>query len=152
MARKAVLLAVMALFLSACGSGPGAKIASSKFVDSINAGGVMYTYQGKQIIEITLNFTFDKSLAAGLDPASEDYRKSLYAKLVKGAHFFYAEEELEHTYGYWPSEAGSTYAKEMTLFYVVPAKHAVKDLRFTYDGNVLGEGANGLDTQIKPER
>jgi hypothetical protein len=152
MTRRVVLVAIVALFLAACASGPSAKIKSTTYEDGIIASGVKWTYQGQQIIQITLDFTFDKSLTADLDPAAEDYRKQLYAILVEGAHFYYADQEVKLTYGYWPSEAGDSFAKEMSLFYVVPAKHDVKDLKFVFDGSVLGEGAKGLDTAITPKR
>ena len=72
--------------------------------------------------------------------------------MVEGAHFYYEDEEVELTWGYWPQEAGSDYAKEMSLFYVVPSNHASESLRFVYDGDVLGEGGAGIDTSITPEQ
>jgi hypothetical protein len=71
--------------------------------------------------------------------------------LVVGAHFYFDDQEIERTYGYWPQEAGSNYAKGMSLFYVVPSNHSVQSLRFVYDGTVLGEGASGIDTTIEPD-
>ena len=152
MIKKAVLLIALALIISGCSeSNPKAKITSVKYVESINAGGVFYKYEGKDNIQITLDFTFDDKLASGLDQMSDDYKKKLYAILAEGAHFYYDGKEVKRTYGYWPKEAESNYAKEMSLFYVVPSNHSVQSLRFVYDGNVLGRGASGIDTMIKPE-
>ena len=152
MIRKTVLLVTIALLFSGCsGSKPKAKITSVKYVETINIGGVYYNYEGKNNIQIILDFTFDDNLASGLDQTSDDYRKELYSILVEGAHFYYDDQEVECTYGYWPQEAGSNEAKEMSLFYVVPSNHSVQSLRFVYDGSVLGEGASGIDTMIKPD-
>ena len=152
MIRKAVLLVTLALLFSGCsGSNPKAKITSVKYVETINAGGVFHKYEGKDNIQITLDFTFDDNLASGLDQTSDDYRKELFSILAEGAHFYYDDQEVKRTYGYWPQEAGSNYAKEMSLFYVVPSNHSVQSLRFVYDGNVLGEGASSIDTMIKPD-
>lgn len=150
--RMVVLLVTLALLFSGCsGSKPGPEITSVKYVETINVGGVLYKYEGQDNIQIILDFTFDDNLASGLDQTSDDYRKELYAILVEGAHFYYDDQELERTYGYWPQEAGSNEAKEMTLFYVVPSNHSVQSLRFVYDGSVLGEGASGIDTMITPD-
>lgn len=153
MLRRIVLLMLLALLIAGCGGGkPKAKITSAKYVETINAGGVFYTFEGNDNIEIILEFTFADSLASGLDPVSEDYRGELYTILVEGAHFYYEDEEVELTWGYWPQEAGSDYAKEMSLFYVVPSNHASESLHFVYDGDVLGEGGVGIDTSITPEQ
>lgn len=154
MIHKTATILVIALLLWGCGgSGPGVKITSVKYVDSINtSGGVSYNYEGKEIIEINLDFSFDESIAADLDPTREDYRGELFKLLATGAHFYLADEEVKRTYGYWPEEAGKDFAKDMTLFYVVPIGHSVEDLKFVYDGSVLGEGAKSLDTEITPSR
>jgi hypothetical protein len=153
MIRKAVLfLVTLTLLLSGCGgSKPKARITSVEYVATINAGGAFYRFEGKDNIQITLDFTFDDSLASGLDPSSDDYRKELYARLVDGAHFYYDGQEVEHAWGYWPQKTGSNYAREMSLFYVVPSNHSVDSLRFVFDGSVLGEGASSIDTMIKPD-
>jgi hypothetical protein len=149
MIRKAVLIAISALLISGCGgSKPSARIKSVKYVETINAGGVFYQFEGKDNIQITLDFTFEDNLVSGLDQT----RNELFSILAEGAHFFYDNQEVERTWGYWPQEAGSNYAKEMSLFYVVPSDHPVESLRFVYDGNVLGEGASGIDTMIEPDR
>ena len=153
MIKKVVLLVTLALLLSGCGgSNPKAKITSAKYVETINAGGVFYKYEGKDNIQITLDFTFDDSLASGLDPTSDDYRKELYSILAEEAHFYFDGQEVKRTYGYWPQEAGNNYAKEMSLFYVVPSNHSADSLRFVFDGNVLGESASGIDTTINPNK
>lgn len=95
---------------------------------------------------MTLDFKFDESIASDLDPASEDYRDKIFNVLAEGSHFYYQDEEVKRNYGYWPEEAGKDYAKEMTLFYLLPKGHSVQGLRFVYDGSVLGEGAAGIDT------
>lgn len=152
MKRIAVLLVALALLFLGCGgSSFGAEITSVKYEESINAGGVLYRYESQDIIRIVLNFKFDDSLTSGLDQTSDDYRKELFAILVEGAHFYYDEQEVQRTYGYWPNEAGSNQAKEMSLFYLVPSNHSVQDLRFMYDGSVLGEGASRIDTNINPK-
>jgi hypothetical protein len=98
-----------------------------------------------------MDFTFDDKLISGLDQTSDDYSKKLYSILVEGAHFYYDDKEVKLTYGYWPQEVGGNYAKEMSLFYVVPSNHSVQSLRFAYDGSVLGQGASGIDAMIKPD-
>jgi len=145
------LLAAFTLFFSGCsGSNPKAKITSVEYVDSIQASGVSYQYEGKEIIQIKLDFTFDENIVSGLDQTSEDYRKNLYSILVKGAHLYVDGQEVDFTFGYWPDKAGSNYAKEMSLFYVVPGNPSPQILRFVYSGDVLGEGASGIDKTIKP--
>jgi hypothetical protein len=151
MIRKVVLLLILALLFSGCSGSPGAKITSVMYVETINAGGVYYNFEGKDNIQITLDFKFDDNLASDLDETSDDYRDELFVLLAEGAHFYYDDQEVELVYGYWPTEAGSNYAKEMTLFYVVPSEHSVESLRFVYDGSVLGEGASSIDTMIEPE-
>jgi hypothetical protein len=120
-------------------------------VDTINAGGVFYKFDGQDNVQIVLEFTFDESVVSDLDPTSDEYRKELYALLAEGAHFYHDGQEVERTWGYWPQEAGGNYAKEMSLFYVVPSNRSAESLRFVYDSDVLGEGAAGIDTVIKPD-
>jgi hypothetical protein len=153
MVRRIVTLISLAVLLIACrGSKPGAKITSVKYAESIRSSGVTYTYTDFDILEIKMDFNFDESLASDLDPTSEDYRDKICDILIDGAHLYYKDEEVKRTFGYWPEEAGKDYAKEMTLFYLVPKGHSVQDLRFVYDGAVLGEGTKSIDTEIKPER
>ncbi|MBN1581549.1 MAG: hypothetical protein JXA89_12670 [Anaerolineae bacterium] len=152
MKKRAVLLVTLALLLVGCGgSGPKAKITSVETVDTINASGVFYKFEGKDNIQIVLEFTFDESVAPDLDPTSDDYRKELYSLLAAGAHFYHDGQEVERTWGYWPQEVGGNYAKELSLFYVVPSSRSAESLRFVYDGEVLGEEASGIDTVIKPD-
>lgn len=146
-----VLFVVLSVALSSCGgSKSSVKIVSVEYTDSINSGGVSFTFEGMDIIKIVLDFKFDASIVSGLDPDSEDYRKGVYAILVKGAHFYLDGQEIQNEFGYWPKEAGKDSAKEMSLFYLVPAGHSVQGFRFVYDGSVLGSGASGLDTAIDP--
>jgi len=146
------LLAIVPLLLTACGgSKPSAEIKSVEYVDSINASGVSYSFEDMDIIKIVFDFKFNESIVSGIDSSGDDYRQDLFIMLAEGAHFHFDDQEIEHEYGYWPQDTGSDYAKEMTLFYVVPSGHAVESLRFVYDGTVLGEGASGIDTQIDPE-
>jgi hypothetical protein len=149
--KKALLLVTLALLLTACGAAHQAKITSVKYVDTINTGGVFVKYEGKDNIEIRLDVTFDESIVSGLDPESDTYRKEVFGILTEGAHLYLDDQEVKRAYGYWPQEAGSDYAKDVTLFYVVPSSHSPDSLRFVYDGAVLGEGATGIDTKIKPE-
>ena len=152
MAKKAIVLVTLVLLLVGCGgSGPKAKITSVETVDTINANGVFYRFEGKDNIKIVLEFTFDESVAPDSDPTSDAYRKELYSLLAEGAHLYYDDQEVERTWGYWPNEVGSSFAKELSLFYVVPSNRSADSLRFVYDGEVLGEGATGIDTVIKPD-
>jgi hypothetical protein len=152
MLRKVLMLVTLAVLFAGCSAGPKAEITSAKYVETINAGGVSYHFEGQDNIEIKLDFRFDENLSAGLDPESENYRDEIFSILVKGAHFYYEDQEVERIYGYWPEEAGSNYVKEMTLFYVVPSDHSADSMRFVYDGSVLGEGGAGIDTVLKPDR
>ena len=152
MIKKIVLLLTLVMLFSGCsGSKHEAAIRSVEYVETISAGGIYYQWEGKDNIQIKLDFTFEDDLASGLDQTSDDYRDELYSILAEGAHFYYDDQEIELTYGYWPVEAGSNYAKEMSLFYVVPSNHSVQSLRFVYDGDVLGEDASGIDTMINPD-
>jgi|GEM_PF-2870242 len=141
-----------ALLISGCGTSKGARIISVKTVDKINtSGGVSFHFEGKDIIEIVLDFGFDKEFASGLDSNDVDtYRKNLYKILIKEAHLFYEDQEVEQIYGYWPKKAGSNYAKSLTLFYTLPQSRSVQSLKFVYDGSVLGKGAAGIDKVINP--
>lgn len=153
MIRKIVLLVTLILLFSGCsGSNPKAEITSVEYVETVGTGGVTVHFEGHDIIQIVLDFTFDDDLASGLDQTSDDYRKELFAILAEGAHFYYDDQEVEFVNGYWPQKAKSNYAKEMSLFYIVPSNHSVQSLRFVYDGNVLGEGASSIDTVIKPDK
>ena len=141
----------IALLLSGCiQSNPKAKIIKVKYVESINAGGVLYQYEGKDNIQIILDFTFDENLTSGLDQTSDDYRKKLFSILAKGAHFYFHDQEVESIYGYWPEEVGSNYAREMSLFYIVPSNHSIQDLRFVYNSHILGNGASDIDEIVNP--
>ena len=148
-----VLLMALPLLMAGCGlTRPGARIASVEYVEYIPAaGGVSYQWEGKDIIKVVLDFKFDEKLAAGLDPKSDAYRDNLYDKLVKGAHFYLDNKEVGHTYGYWPKEAGKDFAKDLTLFYVVPKGPSSGSLKFVFDTALLGEGAPVLDTAIHPK-
>ena len=147
MALSFALLPLMA----GCGlTGPGAKITSVKYVNSFQTEGVEYTFQGKKIVKMELTFRFDETFAAGLDSTSDDYRRILYSKLVNGAHFYIGNEAVKPTYGFWPQKAGKDFAKEMTLFYVIPNDTASSSMRFTFDTSMLGKNAPALDTAIYP--
>ena len=151
MRKTAVLLVACALLLAACGgSAPGAKITSTEIVDVINTGGVSYKFEGKDNVRIDLEFRFDESVAPELEPGSDEYRQALFTMLAAGAHLYHDGQEVERVWGYWPQETGGDYAKQMTLFYAVPSERSAASLRFVFDGDVLGEGASGIDTVIKP--
>lgn len=151
MVRKALLLITVVLLLSGCGlSGPSVDVKSIKQVDTINVNQVYYKYEGKDNIEIKLDFKFDESLVADLDPNSDDFRRELFTRLVEGAHFYHNDQKVDRTWGYWPKEAGSNYAREMTLFYVVPSNRSATSLRFVYDGSILGEGVKDIDIAVNP--
>ncbi len=146
-------LALLPLMVGCRLTGPGARITSVKYVDSIpTEGGVEYSFQGKSIIKVVLTFHFDETLAAGLDPKSDAYPKTLYNKLVKGAHFYLSNKAVEPTYGFWPKKAGTNFAKEMALFYVVPSSPPSGSLKFVFDTSLLGAGASALDTVIRPTK
>ena len=153
MGKKVVMLVVLAMILVGCSSGPKAEFISANYIDFISAsGGVSYHFEGMDNVEIRLNFRFDESLSANLDPGGDDYRSEIYLRLVEGAHFYYEGKEVERVYGYWPQKAGKNYADEMTLFYTVPTGHTSDSMRFVYDGDVLGDGGVGIDVVIKPGR
>ena len=145
--RKVPFFLLFIFFLSACG-GAGVKVISAEYVDSINVGGVFYNYEGQKIVELHLDFNFDASVTEDLDPQSDDFRDELFGILHEGAHFYNGDEEVESTYGYWPDEAGVDFAKDMTLFYVVPESSPDEDLRFVFDGDILGDEDAGLDTTL----
>lgn len=150
MSRILVLfLAAAAILASGCGN--GAKIASVKIVDTIDAGGVFYQFEGMDNVQVIVDCTFDIHVMSDLDAkGGDEYRKALYARLTKGAHLFLGEKEIELKYGYWPEKTGSNYADGMTLFYVVPKDRPAHSLRFVYDGHVLGSDASGIDKTINP--
>jgi hypothetical protein len=57
MKRMLILLVTLALLFSGCGgSNPEAKITSVKYVEKINTGGTFYSFEGKDNIQITLDF------------------------------------------------------------------------------------------------
>ena len=150
MKRKIFLVLVVAmLVLSACARSYKATVKSVEIVDSINVSGVYYRYDGQEIIKIVMDFSFDKALTSGLDKEDEDkYLSAVFKKLDKGTHFYFNNEEVERTYGFWPEKVGSTSAKDMALFYVVPKDRSGDSMRFVYDGEVLGEGGQGIDQTI----
>ncbi len=129
---------------------PSVEIRSVGYVPTIETGGVTYSFEDQDIVELQLDFTFDENWTADLDPTSDDYPSQLFDRLVPGARFFHGDEEVELTFGYWPQEADANSAQEMSLFYVVPSGSA-ETLRFTFDGSVLGEGVAGLDTTVSPD-
>jgi hypothetical protein len=151
---KRVLASLLAagLLLGACSNAasPEAKVTSAKVVEYVHSGGSVISYEGYEIVELTLDFAFDEALASDLDQASDDYGKDLFPLLAKGAHLSDGDTEMQLVHGYWPKEAGSNYAKSMVLLYIVPSADAA--LTFTYDGSVLGEDVPDLVTTIKPER
>jgi hypothetical protein len=150
--KHLMLFGLFGLLLTACSTAPKVTLNSVEFVDSINtSGGVQVNFTGMEIIQLKLDFKFDPAIAAGLDPASDDYRSELYPILVAGAEFYYGNDYQDPQYGFWPTEAGSNYADELTLFYLVPENHDPDLIRFVYDGSVLGEGANGIDTILEPK-
>jgi hypothetical protein len=147
-----VLIMIVPLLLTACGgSKPSAKIKSVEYVDSIPAaGGGTYSYDDVDIVHIVLDLEFDKSISSNLDTSSENYPGDIYAIVVEGAHFYYAGEELGREYGYWPEKFGDNHAKGISLFYLLPQDHNVDDLRFVYDGDVIGHTDAGIDKKITP--
>ena len=150
----AVLSLAGLLLMVGCGlTGPGARITSVKYVETIpTEGSVYYSFEGKRIIKMVLSFRFDDTLAAGLDPKSDESSKTLYAELVKGAHFYHGNEVIEPTYGFWPKKFGKNFATDMSLFYVIPSNPPAGSLRFVFDTSLLGKGASALDTVIRPTK
>jgi hypothetical protein len=153
-ARILIILAILAAVSAGCGGiKPAAEMLSAAYVPFINAsGGVMWTFEGMDIVEIKMDFAFDPALSEGLDTGSEDYRSQIYGILVEGAHLYYQGQEMPMQYGYWPVKAGKGFANEVTLFYLVPENPASGQMRFVYDGDYLGEGGLGIDEIIEPER
>lgn len=152
MKRLAMVLATVTLLLPACSSRSEAIMTSAEYVPDFTSSGVTYTFEGQEIIRIQLDFAFNDDLVPGVDPTSDNYREELYAKFITGAHFFNDNQEVDSVWGYWPSEATASSATKMSLFYLVPADHSVEDLRFTFDGDVLGDGVSGIDTSLDPQR
>jgi hypothetical protein len=147
-----ILVTTLFLIFSGCGGlKPEVQIYSSEYVSRINVDQVMWTFEGYDIVQIKLDFNFRDELTAGLDKGSEDFEKELYSILVKGAHFYIDSQEADLIQGYWPVKSGSTFANELTLFYLVPEDHPSEGLRFVYDGTVLGEGGTGLDVILDLE-
>ena len=152
MKRFVIALITATLLLPACSSQSEAIMTSAEYVPDFSSSGVTYKFEGQEIIRIQLDFAFNDDLVPGVDPASDNYREELYSRFVTGAHFYHDNQEVESVWGYWPSEATASSATKMSLFYLVPADHSVDDLRFTFDSDVLGEGASGIDTSLNPQR
>jgi len=147
-----LILISFALQPSACMAAKpktGASIRSVKIVESINAGGVFYNFKGHDNIEVVMDILFDKGFITDSNMSGDDLKKALYKKIRRGAHLICDGREVEPKYGFWPQETGSTYAKEMTLYYVVPQNRAEQSLSFIYDGSVLGTGVPDLRKMIK---
>jgi hypothetical protein len=96
-----------------------------------------------------MDFYFTENMIKGLDPTSDDYREELYSILTKAIHFYDGETPIKLNWGYWPTEAGNNYAKDMSFFFVVPENHS-DQLRLVFDGELLGDGGQGIDTIINP--
>ena len=126
----------------------GASIRSAKVVESIDAGGVFYKFKGHENVEVVMDIIFDKGFITDSNLSGDDLKKALYKKIRRGAHLICDGREVEPKYGYWPQKTGSTYAKEMTLYYVVPQNRAELSLSFIYDGTVLGIGVPDLRKRI----
>ena len=139
------------LFLPGLLNSTSADIISVQYAESINySGGVSVVYEGMDIIEIVMSFTFDPEIVSDLDPDSEDYRSELFLLIDEGITLYLDDEEVERTYGYWPEEADETSATNMTLFYLVPDSHDPDDLRFVFDGEVIGSDSASIDTGLNP--
>jgi hypothetical protein len=145
------MLASIALQPSACIADEqktGVSIRTVKVVESINAGGVFYKFEGHTNIEVVMDVSFDKGFVTEPNISGDDLKKFLYKKIRKGAHLICDGREIEPKYGYWPQQVGSTYAKEMTLYYAVPQDRAEHGMSYIYDGSVLGTGARDLRKRI----
>ena len=151
--KTLLLIALFVGFLSGCGGNrPKVELRSTEYVFSINtSGGVQYTFENQDILQIKLDFVFDPAIADGLDPSSEDYRSEIYRILVEGAHLYFDNQEMSLQYGYWPEKAGRSTASEMTLFYLLPEGHNPDLIQFVYDGEVLGDEGEGLAMMLNPD-
>ncbi len=131
-------LIVLIAGLAGCSNSNGVKIKSTKFVDHLAADGVGYTFQGQDILKITLNFYFEHDLAPALETNSEKHRAELYKQIMTGVHFHAQNAEIKNFYGYWPETSDKKCAKNMTLFYVIPKDRLADRLVFSFDGTAIG--------------
>jgi len=146
--RKCTFVVALGLVLTLAGCGSGAKLKSAKIVDKMVVDGVGYTFTDQDIVEITLDFSFDKKLTSGLDTGNKDaLEKALYDKLIGGAHLYSGSQEVDRTHGFWPDDVGADHANGMVLYYLIP-KGAGSDLHFVYDGALLGDKTKGIDKTL----
>ena len=145
------LALVCILLLTGC-SGAGAKVISAEYVDSINtSGGVSYTYEGMNIIEVRMDVSYSSDVVSGLDPEDDNFRGEVFSIIAKGVHLYLEGTEIERTYGYWPEEASDSSAKNLAFFYVIPESHSASDLNFVFDGEVIGDEGASLDQGLSPK-
>jgi hypothetical protein len=144
------VIAAGALFVFVVGhSTKGASLSSAAIVENIPENNIFVKYEGKEIVKVVLDFKFDPQIVSSLNPAAGDeYLHQLCLKLELGAHLSYNGSEVDRQWAFWPDAAGTDYATNLTLFYLVPPNRPAGSLRLTYDGSVLGEGIPSLDTVL----
>ncbi len=149
----AIVLVGGLFFVASSGKSLGATLVSAQIVDHFTTSGdVSIHYDGRDIIQITLDFRFDKKLTADLNPnGSDTFRQAVYKKLAVSPALTCDGTQMDTAYGYWPTEAGADYANGMVMFWVVPQDRTADGLRFTYGGSVLGDGVKGIDMVIHPQ-
>jgi len=134
-----VLLFNLIILLQGCThKAPEVVMKSSEFVENLVINGVTYHYKGREIVSLKMDFYFKENLAPNFEVNTEEHRAQIYKRIIKGAKLYIDEEEKKHIYGYWPEKSGETYAKSMTIFYVVPKDRTKSVIKFSYDGAFLG--------------
>ena len=147
--KRTFFYLLVILFIAGCTPSPGVELTSAYYVKEIDINGNVMKFEDGAILKVDLDFQFDDNFMADsdLDVKSDSYRKELFSRLAKGAHVEYGAREIDFVTGYWPQEVGNNFAKEMTLFFVVPRDLSIKP-RFIYDGKVLGDDVIGISKVI----
>jgi hypothetical protein len=110
---------------------------SVKTILSIGQKGMWCSFEGHDIIKISLNFNY-KALDTKEKVGTDEYLSEVYRILKTNAHFYDGEKEINVVWGFWPEKATETSASNMVLFYVIPNKTDLSKLRFEYDASQLG--------------
>jgi len=145
-----LLLFNLIILLAGCTHrAPEVVMKSFEFIDRLAVNGVTYVYKGREILSLEMDFYFKENLAPNFEVNTKEHRAQIYKRIIGGAKLYIDGEEKDSIYGYWPEKSGETYAKSMTIFYVVPKDRTKSVIKFSYDGAFLGYTDYHFDYIIK---
>jgi hypothetical protein len=147
----AELIILFSIFLMGCSSEPKVEVKSAEFVEKLQDKNYTYTYEGRDIVRLELDFTFPEDLAPEFKANSKEHQVKVYTRISEWALLRYDSKTIKSIEGgFWIKRSGKNYAKSMTLYFLVPKDRQKEEVTFQYIEVVLGDPNHIFEYSITP--